>query len=468
MFKYQDLLYTEQVAPTWYSPFTEYAMVLLSAINHDVKLGKLDSDKAMKFTQGFINFCQALENNLFSGNKKFMRTFMNIMERNDVPPLPVQYDISEFLDEKNDKFKSVIEDWKDKTHRLIDENMTEEGTVPAERLLQDGQTAFVSASQNQYETLLNSVDDLRKEFVELLHEHQLFFAKPRHDNLWVYCGVIDDPNYPDTHQSIQTFVYTKEAWGHAVFDRQYAKDNKFVLDDDEFVVSFRFFSKYDGNKGEATYDDGYANVHFDKNHMPIDMFTHFKDDDTMYNAFGKTFTMYQETIGNHLLTNQYQVDEAVKKVIAYVYKELGYNFIRTYMLLDVFTLLNTRSNVLPSGENVIVEKSSGHLNKKVKKRFASKYKKKIDNLENFFVVKELIINPFLTRNSEQSGFKEGDTLNKLREHIRAGHYKVYTADKPRFGKPHKNNIGRFWYKPSTINKGSSKGVVLKDYKVGVE
>ena len=138
------------------------------------------------------------------------------------------------------------------------------------------------------------------------------------------------------------------------------------------------------------------------------------------------------------------------------------------MLLDVFTLLNTRSNILPSGENVIVEKSSGHLNKKVKKRFASKYKKKIDNLENFFVVKELIINPFLTRNSEQSGFKEGDTLNKLREHIRAGHYKVYTADKPRFGKPHKNNIGRFWYKPSTINKGSSKGVVLKDYKVGVE
>ena len=80
------------------------------------------------------------------------------------------------------------------------------------------------------------------------------------------------------------------------------------------------------------------------------------------------------------------------------------------MLLDVFTLLNTRSNILPSGENVIVEKSSGHLNKKVKKRFASKYKKKIDNLENFFVVKELIINPFLTRNSEQSGIKEGDTL----------------------------------------------------------
>ena len=108
-----------------------------------------------------------------------------------------------------------------------------------------------------------------------------------------------------------------------------------------------------------------------------------------------------------------------------------------------------------------------------KRRFWTNSEKNIlsiskDNLENFFLVKELVINPFLTRNSEQSGFKEGDKLNKLREHIRAGHYKVYTAEKPRFGRPHKNNIGRFWYKPSTVSKGSSKGVVLKDYKVGAK
>jgi hypothetical protein len=128
----------------------------------------------------------------------------------------------------------------------------------------------------------------------------------------------------------------------------------------------------------------------------------------MYRSIAKTFTLYQEFIGSHILTNQDIVDEALKETISYSYRELGYNFIRTYMLLDVFTLLNTRSNILPNGENVIVEKSIGNLNKKVKKRFASKYKKKIDNLENFFLVKELVINPFLTRNSEQSGFKEGD------------------------------------------------------------
>ena len=471
MFKYQDLLYTEQVAPTWYSPFTEYALVLLSEVAHDVSLGKIDEEKAMKFSAGFVAFCQALENQLFNGNKQFIRDFMNIMDKNNVPPLPVQYDISDYLEEENKKFESVIREWKDKTIKLIDENMSDDGEVPSpldRKVLSGGQTTYVSGTQNEYERLLGSIDELRKDFIELLNEHQLFFAKPRHDNLWIYCGEINDPHYPDTHQSIQTFVYSKEAWAHAHFDRQYAKDNKFVLDDDEFVVSFKFYSKYDGDKGEATYDDGYANVHFDKNHMPIDMFTHFKDDDMMYRSFAKTFTLYQEFIGSHILTNQDVVDEALKETISYSYKELGYNFIRTYMLLDVFTLLNTRSNILPNGENVIVEKSIGNLNKKVKKRFASKYKKKIDNLENFFLVKELVINPFLTRNSEQSGFKEGDKLNKLREHIRAGHYKVYTAEKPRFGRPHKNNIGRFWYKPSTVSKGSSKGVVLKDYKVGAK
>ena len=125
MFKYQDLLYTEKVAPTWYSPFTEYAMVLLSEVSNDVNLGKIEPEKAMEFSQQFINFTMALENQVFNGNKQFIRDFMNIMERNNIPPLPVQYDISDFLDEKNDKFKSVIEDWKDKTYRLIDENMTD-------------------------------------------------------------------------------------------------------------------------------------------------------------------------------------------------------------------------------------------------------------------------------------------------------------------------------------------------------
>ena len=98
MFKYQDLLYTEKVAPTWYSPFTEYAMVLLSEVSNDVNLGKIEPEKAMEFSQQFINFTMALENQVFNGNKQFIRDFMNIMERNNIPPLPVQYDISDFLD----------------------------------------------------------------------------------------------------------------------------------------------------------------------------------------------------------------------------------------------------------------------------------------------------------------------------------------------------------------------------------
>ena len=90
----------------------------------------------------------------------------------------------------------------------------------------------------------------------------------------------------------------------------------------------------------------------------------------------------------------------------------------------------------------------------------------IDALDEFFLMKELVINPMMTTEVDANSiYKPNDGISKLREHLRAGHYKVYLPEKPRFGVAHKNNIGRFWYKPTTVAKNSRKGVVVKDYKV---
>ena len=61
---------------------------------------------------------------------------------------------------------------------------------------------------------------------------------------------------------------------------------------------------------------------------------------------------------------------------------------------------------------------------KARKRIKSKLG--IDALDEFFVMKELVINPLLTTETNaDSIYSPNDGPLKLREHMRAGHYKVY-------------------------------------------
>ena len=81
-------------------------------------------------------------------------------------------------------------------------------------------------------------------------------------------------------------------------------------------------------------------------------------------------------------------------------------------------------------------------------------------------MKELVINPLLTTETNaDSIYSPNDGPLKLREHMRAGHYKVYLPENQDLVFTIKNNIGRFWYKPTTVAKNSKKGVVVKDYKI---
>ena len=110
----------------------------------------------------------------------------------------------------------------------------------------------------------------------------------------------------------------------------------------------------------------------------------------------------------------------------------------------------------------VQEKIDAH-NEEMKKKYGK------DVEQQRLVMKTLAINPLMgsmfTDGQVPSVFADG--LFKVREHRRAGHTKTYTAERPRFGRAHKNNIGTFWFPPTTVAKGSRKGKVTKDYEVGI-
>ena len=473
MFRFQDLLHTKIVYPTWMSSFIEWTESLLKDILSDehllntntnpdlaIAIDKTTGDKVdLTIAQAYafqVKDVLDMMEDSWSTNRDWQKIQSKKNKKLDIPDMPIQYNIREyFYSEYSDNAEAFIKDYKDASYNIIEEFFVG-------RKAQD----IPLPNRKNYDEAIDFVDNLRAKTVDILNTNQLFFSKPSYDNIWLYCGEIDDEDAPDTHQGLHVVTYTPEQWDTIDFARDYLQANKFILDEDEFVVSIDHYSVLIQDRKNKTYfKDGHTYVHFDKDHKPIDVLTFFPDDDVLadyINVLGKSFDKVNPDYNKFEKESQGDLF----MLLSHCHRELSYLLIRTYLVLEMFTVINTKSSNLPEGETVLVERPTKEFVNTKRARQKVKNKVGIDALDEFFVMKELVINPLMTTEVDANSiYSPNDGIAKLREHLRAGHYKVYLPEKPRFGVAHKNNIGRFWYKPTTVSKNSTKGVVVKDYKV---
>ena len=481
MFKYQDLIHSKRVGSSWSSSFLEWigqfaisisqSDKLQNQTSEDVSVQDLDTGEITKASKAVeaLAFVEEITNKLFEAfdnNREWHKGVIKKHEAMGIPAMPVQYNIDKYFHgEFSENAMAVIEEYKTAAFDFLDELFVSKN--PEKRKRKAADTSGLPNGENYYK-VVEFVDKLRTNMIDIINKNQLYFSKPAYDNLWLYLGEIDDETAPNTYQGIHVVTYTPEQWDNVTFSRDYFKENKFVLQEDEFVVSFDHFSmlKEDGEK-DAYYKDGHSYVHFDKDHRPIDVLTYLPDDDVLNDWMRGIYGSFDAKYGIKNIEPTYeQFGNASFLLVSHCHREVAYIFIRTYLILELFAILNTRSSQLDEGEKVLVERPTKgfHNTKKARKRIKSKLG--IDALDEFFVMKELVINPLLTTETNaDSIYSPNDGPLKLREHMRAGHYKVYLPEKPRFGVHHKNNIGRFWYKATTVAKNSKKGVVVKDYKI---
>ena len=471
MFRFQDLLHTKIVYPTWMSSFHQWVESLLYDIHQDEYLtstkpknavginkdtgDEIDLTIAQAYTYQIQDMIDAV-NESCGNNREWQKGVYKKHKALGLPDMPVQYNITDYFESDfSDNAEAFIKDFKNTSQDVIENFFI--NRKPSDIPL---------PSKENYSEAKDFVDELRAKTVDILNDNQLFFSRPSYDNMWLYCGEIDDVEAPDTHQALHVVTYSPEQWDKIGFLRDYLQENKFKLEEDEFVVSIDHYSVLIVDKNNKTYyKDGHSLVHFDKDHKPKDVLTFFPDDDvldTMLQLFATQFTKVNPDYKGF----EMQAGEDLFFLLSHSYRELSYLLIRTYLVLEMFTVINTKSSNLPEDETVLVERVTKEFVNTKKARKKTKSKVGIDALDEFFLMKELVINPMMTTEVDANSiYKPNDGISKLREHLRAGHYKVYLPEKPRFGVAHKNNIGRFWYKPTTVAKNSRKGVVVKDYKV---
>ena len=480
MFKYQDLIHSKRVGSSWASSFSEWigqvaiaisqSKTLQNQISEDVKTQDLDTGEIQNASKAVeaLAFLEQLTNTLFEAfdnNREWHKGTIKRHEAMGIPAMPVQYNIDKYFHgEFSDNAMQVIDEYKNAAIDILEELFLNKDSK--KRKQKHADVSGLPRGENYYK-VKEFVDKLRSNMVDILNKNQLYFSKPAYDNLWLYLGEIDDETAPNTYQGIHVITYTPEQWDNVHFQRDYFKENKFVLREDECVVSLDHFSvlKETGEK-DSYFKDGHSYVHFDKDHRPIDVLTYLPDDDILDEWMRGVYGTFDKNYGIHNIKDSDDLGGASFNLVTHCHREVSYLLIRTYLIIELFAILNTRNSQLDEGEKVLVERPTKgfHNTKKARKRIKSKLG--IDALDEFFVMKELVINPLLTTETNaDSIYSPNDGPLKLREHMRAGHYKVYLPEKPRFGVYHKNNIGRFWYKPTTVAKNSNKGVVVKDYKI---
>jgi len=472
MFKYQDLIYTKSVGSSWSSAFGEWMISLGKSISEtkplqnqisnnvkqqDLTTGEItEATLAMEGVAKLQNLTRTLYT-IFENNREWHKGMIKKHEEINLPRTPVQYTLDKyFINEFSDNANKVIKDFRKESLDTIEK-----------LFINTNKSTDALPRGKDYYKVEEFVDTLREKMNDVLDKNQLSFSRPTYNNLWLYMGEIDDDENPNTFQGLHVLTYDEEQWDTVDFHRDYFRKNKFVLQEDEFVVSIDHYSMLKVKGEEDSYfKDGHSYVHFNKDHKPIDVLTYLPDDDILDEWMRVVYKSLDDSFGFRNIDTSTEHDNLAFLLTTYCHREVGYILIRTYLVLELFSILNTRNNQLAEGETVLVERPAKDFvnTKKARKRIKSKLG--IDVLDEFFVVKELVINPLLTTETNaDSIYSPNDGPIKLREHMRAGHYKVYSPDRPRFGVNHKNNIGRFWYNPSTVAKNSNKGLVVKDYKV---
>ncbi len=294
MFKFQDLLYAKRVGATWASDFMLFLSAHADSVSTLKELNKpspaqgivAESGKVVENISWKDYYLYRLQDMLdsllksFDGNRQWQRSMVAKIRKMGLPTMPVQYNIDKYFQQEfSDKAEQFIDDYKDKVEEEINAQFNK------------GQDEFPLPSNDNYKNVKNFVDTLRKVMVDILQENQLYYARPSYDNLWLYCGEIDDKSAPNTFQGLHVITYTPEQWDKVHFSRDYLRDNKFVLSEDEFVVAIDHYAVLkDSVEDDSYFKDGHSYVHFDKDHRPVDVLTFMPDDDILENwltAFGE-------------------------------------------------------------------------------------------------------------------------------------------------------------------------------------
>ena len=456
MFKYQDLLYLKDVHLPYQSLLLDWIAKVI-AMNNDGKITVVEGKATTKLYE-FAKVCGAVTQDMIdrgSNNRDWQMQrldhFENVLEWGD-ETFPTQYDVSGYFNEY-----SSAED-NSKSHPIINPFCGEFLAASNKECLEyhNRDNPKRNFTKDEYRSTA-FLDEWNRKFVDLVNKNKLYFARPPYKNTWINIGTLDDPNHTDNEQGVHIQVYTYDEWNdYTVFDRKHNQDRKFVLENDkEFVVALTSYMCVDKKIG---FKDSEAYIHMDENHSLKDFHQTYIDDDILDSY---VVPLTKSLKGNDMKTDE-EVNEVANSIIIAPYTECMYSYARTYILLELFNLMNTKSRDLPADDTVLVSKIHPTNTKKASKRLKSKTKKDVpaSKLE----IKTLIVNPLLN-SVDSDGNVTSMNMRSLREHQRAGHTKTYLPSAPRFGVHHPNNIGTFWVNPSVVKKDSKKGKVVKDYKV---
>ena len=497
MFKYQDMIRLKEVENVWYTPIKQaFSAILEKYINDVVLFAKIENE----INKEVVDRTLALDEQHISN---ILRTTIHTNEMNSnnnrtfrkrqldklrawgwgIDVFPVQYDLSEWfkklegesvemMTKRGQKFIESITKWNIMS-KIESMNDSLEGVETT-----NGQVWFdriKDTSESLERDLVDYLQPERLKFVEMIKEQNWLFSMPPYKNMWLDLGVIpeEDEELQGCRQGVQVITYNADEWDACAFYNPITQENKFNIAEDEYVLEFAdvTLDKY----GSTGFSGILSFVHLDKNHQPIDYYSNFNDLDMLLQqlAIGSSVAQKLSYDDRYRIdTDGKQRDNFEEKHLLKmnvnglynVYQEANFAMNRVYYLLELFCLLNTRSSEYPN-QKIYTEEKASTISDKKAKNFSKKYGKDVE--QQRLVMKTLSINPLMggmfTDGQVPSVFADG--LFKVREHRRAGHTKTYTADKPRFGVNHPNNIGTFPYKSTTVAKNSKKGTVIKDYKV---
>ena len=453
MFKYQDLLYLKEVHLPYQSQLTEWITKLVIS-NSDGEV-VLEEDSSTNKVYKFAKTAQTIMQDMIvrsSSNREWqlkrIEHFENLLDWGE-DSFPVQYDVSGYFaeysnTEDDSKNHPVVKPFIQKFYEAsVKECYKFHGENAEREVGHYRDTAFL--------------DEWNGKFVDIVNDNKLYFARPPYKNTWINIGKLDDKNFSDNQQGVHIQVYNYDEWNdYTVFDREHNQDRKFILENDkEFVVCL---TAYMNVNNEIGFKDSEAYIHMDEDHALKDFHQTYVDDDIL-DQYIKKMTL--SMVDNELEQNE-ECKVLANNIVLSPYTECMYSYARTYILLELFNLMNTKSRDLPKDETVLVSDVHFTNTKKASKRLKSKIKKDVpaSKLE----MKVLVVNPLLNTVDAQGNVTSMD-MRTLREHQRAGHTKTYLPSAPRFGVHHPNNIGTFWINPSVVKKDSKKGKIVKDYKV---
>tara|TARA_B100000287_G_scaffold423004_1_gene465717 strand:- start:68 stop:1567 length:1500 start_codon:yes stop_codon:yes gene_type:complete len=497
MFKYQDMIRLKEVEDVWYSPVKEAFSAILEKYINDVALfAKIENALGKEVVDRTLTLDDEHPSYIFRGtiasndansnrNRTFHKGQMDLLRKWGwgIDVFPVQYDLSEWfkklegesvemMTERGQNFIESIKEWDifskiEILTDLLEGVETTNGQVWFDRIK--------GASESLERDLVEYLEPERVKFVEMIKEQNWLFSMPPYKNMWLDLGIIpeEDEEIQGCKQGVQVVTYNADEWDKCTFGNSVTQEQKFDIAEDEYVIKFAdvTLDKY----GSTGFSGVLSFVHLDKNHQPIDYYSNFNDLDLLLQqlAIGSTVAQRLSHDDRYRIdTDGKQRDDFEEKHLLQmnvgglynVYQEANFAMNRVYYLLELFCLLNTKNTEYPN-QKIYTEDKASTISDKKAKNFSKKYGKDIE--QQRLVMKTLSINPLMSGmfadGQVPSAFADG--LFKVREHRRAGHTKTYTADKPRFGVYHPNNIGTFPYKSTTVAKNSKKGTVIKDYKV---